>query len=81
MRGILPSAPLDLVDLLLDLEGLEIVELRFVGLKLCVELVFASFLLLGCQCRASPASQQVAGLTLSFRSNNTTLPPLSPVAR
>ncbi len=45
MRCILAAAPLDLVDLLFDLEGLEIVELGFVRLKLGVELVLASLLL------------------------------------
>lgn len=43
--GILSSAPLDLVDLLLDLQGLEIVELGLVGLELGMELVFAGFFL------------------------------------
>ena len=45
VRGVLPSAPFDLVDLLLDLEGLEVVKLGFVRLKLGVELVFAGFFL------------------------------------
>jgi len=43
--SILPATPLDLVDLLLDLKGLEIVELGLVRLELCVELVFAGFFL------------------------------------
>jgi hypothetical protein len=42
---ILALAPLDLVDLLLDLERLEIVELGLVRLKFGVELVFTPFLL------------------------------------
>ena len=46
MRSILSPAPLDLVDLLFYFEGLEVVEFRFVGLELCVELVLAGFLLL-----------------------------------
>ena len=45
MRSVLSSAPFDLVDLLLDLEGLEVVKLGFVRLKLGVELVFAGFFL------------------------------------
>ena len=48
MGLVLPLAPLDLVDLLFDLEGLEVIELGFMGLKLCVEFVFATlFLLIG----------------------------------
>lgn len=43
--GVLSAAPLDLVDLLFDLEGLEIVEFGLVGLELCVELVLAGFFL------------------------------------
>lgn len=43
--GILPSAPLDFVDLLLDLQRLEVVELGLVGLELGVELILARFLL------------------------------------
>lgn len=46
MRGILSAAPLDLVDLLFDLEGLEVIELGLVGLELGMELVFAGFFLL-----------------------------------
>jgi len=45
MRCILSPAPLDLVDLLLNLEGLEVIELGLVGLKLGVELVLAGFFL------------------------------------
>jgi hypothetical protein len=41
VSGILPFAPLDLVDLLLDLERLEIIELGLMRLKLRVKLVFA----------------------------------------
>lgn len=47
MGGILSSTPLDLVDLLFDLEGLEVIELGLVRLELGVEFVFASFFLLG----------------------------------
>lgn len=47
MRSILPSTPLDLVDLFFYLQGFEVVELGFVRLELCVEFVFARFLLLG----------------------------------
>jgi hypothetical protein len=45
--GILSPAPLDLVDLLLDLQRLEVVELGFVGLEFGVELVLASLFLFG----------------------------------
>ena len=48
MRRVLALAPLDLVDLLLDLEGLEVVEFGLVRLKLGVELVFARFFLGDC---------------------------------
>ena len=46
MRRILPTAPFDLIDLLLYFKGLEIVEFRFMGLELCMKLVLAGFLLL-----------------------------------
>ena len=45
MRGILSFAPLDLIDLLLDLQRLEIIELWFVRLELGVELVLAGLFL------------------------------------
>lgn len=45
MRRVLALAPLDLVDLLLDLEGLEVVEFGLVGLEFGVKLVFAGFFL------------------------------------
>jgi hypothetical protein len=45
MSGILSFAPLDLVDLLLDLKRLEIVELRFMRLKFRVKLVLAALFL------------------------------------
>ena len=47
MRSILPSTPLDLVDLFFYLEGFEVVELGFVRLELGVEFVFTCFLLRG----------------------------------
>lgn len=46
MGGILSSTPLDLVDLLFDFEGLEIIELGLVRLELGVEFVLAGFFLL-----------------------------------
>ena len=91
MRRILPTAPFDLIDLLLYFKGLEIVEFRFMGLKLCMEFVLAGFLLL--EVSRPYASdiqfpwsflelwQGVDKLTDSFLSNSTTRPPLSPVAR
>lgn len=45
MGGILTTAPFDLVDLLFDLEGFEVVELGFVRLELGVEFVFACLFL------------------------------------
>ncbi|KAI3479668.1 hypothetical protein L1887_58289 [Cichorium endivia] len=45
--GVLPPAPLDLVDLFLDLERFEVVELGLVGLELGVELVLAALFLMG----------------------------------
>lgn len=47
MRGVLAAAPLDLVDLLFYLEGLEVIELGLVRLELGVELVFAGLFLVG----------------------------------
>ena len=46
MGRVLALAPLNLVDLLLDLQTLEVVKLWLMGLELCVELVLASFFLL-----------------------------------
>jgi hypothetical protein len=43
--GVLALAPLDLVDLLLNLKRFEIVELRLVRLKFGVEFVLAPLLL------------------------------------
>jgi hypothetical protein len=44
---ILSLAPLDLVNLLLDLERLEIIKLGLMRLELCVKLVFTVLLLRG----------------------------------
>lgn len=43
--SVLSTTPFDLVDLLFDLEGLEVIEFGLVGLELGVELVLASFFL------------------------------------
>jgi hypothetical protein len=45
MGGILPFAPLDLVDLLLDFQGLEIIEFGLMRLELGVKLVLAALFL------------------------------------
>lgn len=45
MRRVHSLAPFDLVDFLFDFETLEIVEFRFMRLKLCVEFIFAAFFL------------------------------------
>ena len=45
MSGVLSFAPLDLVNLLFDLERLEIIELGLVRLEFRVEFVFAVLLL------------------------------------
>ena len=45
MGGVLALAPLDLVDLFLNLKRLEVVKLGFVGLELCVKFVFAALFL------------------------------------
>lgn len=41
MGSILPTAPFDLIDLLFDFQGFEIVELGFVGLEFSMKLVLA----------------------------------------
>ena len=41
----MPAAPLDLVDLLFDLERFQVVELWLVRLEFGVELVFTGFFL------------------------------------
>lgn len=79
MGRVLALAPLDLVDLLFDLEGLQVVEFWLVGLKLGVELVFARFFLV--LLAGAHQHGREARLTVSFLSKSTTLPPLSPVAR
>lgn len=79
MGGVLALAPLDLVDLLFDLEGFQVVEFWLVRLKLGVELVFAGFFLRLLVCAHQQGHE--ARLTVSFLSKRTTLPPLSPVAR
>jgi len=42
---VLAPAPLDLVDLLLDLQALEVVKLGLVALEFCPEFVLAPFFL------------------------------------
>jgi hypothetical protein len=92
VSGVLSFAPLDLVNLLLDLERLEIIELGLMRLELCVKLVFAALLLQDRRKRGNrfsdeiqpargTASGQRKERTCSLRSNRTTRPPLSPVAR
>lgn len=56
------STPLDLVDLLFDFEGLEVIELGLVRLELGVEFVFASFFLLS-TLGMSRSSAVIAGAT------------------
>lgn len=62
MGGILSSTPLDLVDLLFDFEGLEVIELGLVRLELGVEFVFAGFFLLSTS-GTSRSSAVIAGTT------------------
>lgn len=45
MRRVLTPAPLDLVDLLLDLQTFQVIELGLMRLELGVKLVLASFFL------------------------------------
>ena len=52
MGRVLSFTPLDLVDLLLDFEGLEIVEFWLVRLELGIELVLAAFFLVIRSCDA-----------------------------
>lgn len=88
MRRILPFAPLDLVDLFFNFKRLEIVEFGFMGLEFGMKLVFTSFFLES-QVSALQTQQKLPFnedcfryvRTVSFLSNSTTLPPLSPVAR
>ncbi len=79
VRGILPAAPFNLVDLFLDFEGFEVVEFGLVGLEFGVEFVLAGLFLFTCQ--YEKMSNQRTRRTVSFLSNKTTRPPLSPVAR
>jgi hypothetical protein len=82
--SVLAPTPLDLVDLFLDLERLEVIELGFVRLELGVELVFAGLFLSRVSVnegRSEGESGTDPELTVSLRSNRTTRPPLSPVAR
>jgi hypothetical protein len=46
MSRVLSPAPPNFVDLFLDFQRLEIIELGFMGLELCVELVFATLFLM-----------------------------------
>lgn len=81
---VLSTAPLDLVDLLLNLQRFEIVKLGLVRLELGVELVLARLFLDGGALAAKPRARQAAEMgvqTVSLRSKRTTRPPLSPVAR
>lgn len=82
MGSILSTAPLNLINLLLDLERLQVVKFRLMGLELGVKFVFTRFFLR--RIRKSAATKLLRagqGSTVSFRSNRTTRPPLSPVAR
>lgn len=81
MRRILSFAPLDLVDLLFDLERLEVVKFGLVGLEFGVELVFTCFFLGRLNQTMTLQRSGHVDLTVSFLSNNTTRPPLSPVAK
>jgi hypothetical protein len=86
VRSILPPAPLYLIDLLFYFEGFEVVEFGFVGLKFGVELILACFFLQNVSSfpRAVLDLQEYSSQllhTVSFLSNRTTLPPLSPVAK
>lgn len=50
MGGVLALAPLDLVDLLLDLKGLQVVELWLVRLEFGMKLILAGFFLVVLAC-------------------------------
>lgn len=58
MRAVLSPAPLDLVDLLLNLQRLEVIELWLVGLELGIELVFASLFLFNDRVEWNPSVSQ-----------------------
>ena len=101
MGAVGPLAPLDLVDLLLNLQALQVVKLWLVALELGPELVLTSPLLQHVPFRSVPAAPTLVdpsaraplstgaacavldngGRTVSSRSNRTTRPPRSPVAR
>ena len=89
MGCVLPPTPFNLIDLFFNLKRFQVVEFRFVGLKLGMEFVLASLLLrcvntavLYVAKRAVAPCVLVDGvLTVSFLSKSTTLPPLSPVAK
>jgi hypothetical protein len=89
MCRVLALAPANLVDLFFNLQTLQIVKLRFMGLELRVKLVLASLFLIAMRFQRRKIAQK-AGLvergrkemlTPSFLSNSTTRPPLSPVAK
>jgi hypothetical protein len=67
VRSILSFAPLDLVDLLFDFEGLQVVEFGLVRLELGMELVFARLFLI---------STSAAFTSLRGSSNTYSLVPL-----
>jgi hypothetical protein len=93
MCGILSFTPLDLVDLFFDFEGFQVVELWFVRLEFGIKFVFTAFFLRKASVslerarlatdddRLSCYHRMQTALTISLRSNSTTRPPLSPVAR
>lgn len=45
MCRVLPLAPFDAVDLLLNFEGFEVVEFGLMRLELCIKFVFAALFL------------------------------------
>ena len=63
MSRVLALAPFDLVDLLLNLQTLEVIELRFMRLELGVEFVFASFFLI----RSKRLNEQTNALVNNIR--------------
>ena len=73
MRGVLSSTPFDLIDLLFNLQGFEVVELGLMGLKLGMELVFARLLLF---CVALHISGAVSGRPCCLGSATNRLIPL-----
>lgn len=84
MRCILPLAPFDFINLFFNFERFQVVEFGFVGLEFGMELIFAGFFLSTSVLNGRICSMDNDGglyHTVSFLSNNTTRPPLSPVAR